>query len=375
MLPPETPAGLTPGADGLRVLALLTDGFGASGGIGQYNHDLLRAWSGSPAVGAVVVLARSGAANSALDKVVLTRVRPARWRYVWTSLALLLRRGPFDVVFCGHLHMVPLAAVLARLCGAKLWLQLHGIEAWERPGALRRWAAEQADLVTCVSRFTRRRFLGWARTAPTRARVLPNTVESRFERGEPDAGLRRQLSLQGHTVLLTVGRLSASERYKGHDTVLRALVALRPSMPGLVYVIAGDGDDLPRLQALADTLGVAPQVRFAGHHDDTRLPALYRSADLFVMPSTGEGFGIVFLQALACGLPVIAGDADGARDPLRDGAEGQLVPARSVDAVVGAIRAALAGRHPAREPAQFRFERYQAQVAALTQAMAVPERA
>ena len=229
-----------------------------------------------------------------------------------------------------------------------------------------RWAAERAELVTCVSRYTRRRFLSWARLAPETVRVLPNTVEPRFSPGPQDAALRSRLRVEGRQVLLTVGRLAASERYKGHDVVLRALAQLQAAMPDLVYVIAGDGDDLPRLQALASSLRVADRVRFAGYFEDAQLPALYRSADLFVMPSTGEGFGIVFLQALACGLAVVGGDADGSRDPLRDGADGLLVDAASPDHVAGAIRAALQDGRRGAEPVAFRFARYQAQVAALT---------
>jgi phosphatidylinositol alpha-1,6-mannosyltransferase len=354
---------------GLRILALVTDGFGARGGIGQYNRDLLRAWSASPEVERVIVLPRAGGGEAPPDRVVQHPARASRLRYVLTSLALLWREGPFDVVFCGHLHMAPWAALLARLAGARLWLQLHGIEAWQRPSQPLRRAAERADLVTCVSRHTRRLFLGWARNEPSTVKVLPNTVEPRFAPGPADPGLRERLGLTGHRVLLTVGRLAASERYKGHDVVLGALGALKDEMPQLVYVIAGDGDDLPRLRSAAQALGVADRVRFAGFFDDAQLPALYRSADVFVMPSTGEGFGIVFLQALACGVPVVGGDADGSRDPLRDGRSGGLVDARSVEAVAAGVRAALAGAQPAREPEAFRFPRFQAQVAALTAAL------
>lgn len=353
-------------AQALRILALVTDGFGSRGGIGQYNRDLLRAWAASPALGSALVLPRTGGDEAPPPHVTQLAARRSRWAYAASACRAAATEGPFDIVFCGHLHMAPLAAGLARSAGAHLWLQLHGIEAWERPSAVVRRAAERAALVTCVSRYTRQRFLRWARIEPEAVRVLPNTVEARFTPGPPDPALQARLGLGGKQVLLTVGRLSASERYKGHDVVLRAIAQMQDAMPELVYVIAGDGDDRPRLQALAASLGVASRVRFAGFFDDAQLPDLYRTADLFVMPSTGEGFGIVFLQALACGLGVVAGDADGSRDPLRDGADGTLVDARSPEAVAEAIRTGLAQGRRAPAPAAFGFVQYQAQVAALT---------
>lgn len=128
----------------------------------------------------------------------------------------------------------------------------------------------------------------------------------------------------GKKVILTVARLSAEEAYKGHDRVIRCLPALSAEFDNLVYVIAGVGDQQSTLKALADSLGVNHFVQFLGNVARDELPSLYREADVFVMPSTGEGFGIVFLESLACGTPVIAGDSDGARDPLQDGALGIL---------------------------------------------------
>lgn len=319
------------------MLALVTDGFGSRGGIGQYNRDLLRALSGAGDFQRIVVLPRTGdiAADAPPSAVEQLPAQAGKQGYAWQALRMGTRG--FDLVFCGHLHMAPLAALIARLSGARLWLQLHGIEAWAPPSPLVQQAVRQADLTTCVSRHTRRRFLAWARLAPNTVRVLPNTVEPRFTPGAKDPALQARLGLAGRRVLLTVARLAAAERYKGHDTVLQALALLLPRHPDLAYVVAGDGDDLPRLRQLAQDLGVAHAVRFAGFVADEDLPALYRTADLFVMPSTGEGFGIVFLQALACGVPVIAGDADGSRDPLRDGAEGELVPANDIARVAEAI--------------------------------------
>lgn len=311
----------------LRILALVTEAYGAGGGIAQYNRDLFRALDASASIREVVVLPRAGRPERGdlPAKVRQLDSRTSKLTWSWAAVHAARSQGPFDAVFCGHLFSIPIAALAARLAGAPLWLQLHGIEAWERPRPWLRRLAEQARLVTVVSRFTRHKFLAWAARAPEHVRVLPNTVEERFSPGAASPKLQQAYSTQGKRVLLTVSRLAAAERYKGHDIVLRALAELAPAWPDLVYVVAGDGDDRPRLEALARQLGVEHNTRFIGFVDDEELPHLYRTADVFLMPSTGEGFGIVFLQALACGIPVIAGGTDGSRDPLRDGHDGHML--------------------------------------------------
>ena len=357
-----------PDRTGLRVLALVTDAYGGGGGIAQFNRDLFDAMARSGLVQEVVVLPRAaGPVTGPIpEKVRQLPPRAGKAGYAVHALRAARDLGPFDVVFCGHLFASPLATALARLAGAQYWQQLHGIEAWSCPGRIVRRAVEGATLVTAVSRHTRRLFLSWARKCPETVKVLPNTVDERFHPGPKPAGLLSRYGLTGKTVLLTVSRLAAAERYKGHDRVIGALARLLPVHPDLVYVIAGDGDDRPYLEGLAGRAGVRENVRFVGHVPEEELPDLYRAADVFVMPSTGEGFGIVFLQALASGLPVLGADGDGSRDPLRDGEDGALV---SVDEPLGPARAierALlerGGVHPAGHA--FALPRFRALVGAL----------
>lgn len=323
----------------LRILALVTDAYGAGGGIAQYNRDLLAALSASDNVGEVTVLPRNGQADSLVLPAKIKQAASVSGKvgFALKALKSAIPNKNFDVIFCGHLYMAPLAALVSKVTGVPLWLQIHGIEAWQRPTLVQRWAAEQAQLVTAVSRHTRRLFLGWANCKPEAVKVLPNTVEERFSPGHKPDTLMDRYQLRGKRVLLTVSRLAATERYKGHDRVIQAVAELRASHPEIVYVVAGDGDDRPRLEQLARELGVEEQVRFIGYVPDSELPDLYRSANVFVMPSTGEGYGIVFLQALASGIPVIGGDSDGSRDPLRDGLYGRLVAAEEVSAISAAI--------------------------------------
>lgn len=319
----------------LRVLALVTDGFGGHGGIARYNEVFLHTLAGLEVVAGVEVVARHGTPLSdARYSLPVDQQTAAGKRAYVARVAARAARRRFDLVFCGHLHMAPLAALVARRQRCPWWLQVHGIEAWTAPGRAVRAAVARAALATAVSRYTRRRLLAWADLEPHRVRVLPNVAPPRFAPGPKPAALIRRHDLEGRRVLLTVGRLAASERYKGHDRVIEAVAALAGRHPDLVYLIAGDGDDRPRLEALAGAHGVADRVRFIGRVPDEELPDLYRLADLFVMPSTGEGFGIVFLEAMASGVPALGGDADGSVDPLRDGALGMAAsPERTVEAI------------------------------------------
>jgi phosphatidyl-myo-inositol dimannoside synthase len=126
-----------------------------------------------------------------------------------------------------------------------------------------------------------------------------------------------------------MGRLASAERYKGFDQVIEIMPKLLERFPALKYLIVGDGDDRARLEAKAKDLGVSDEVLFAGHIAETEKVAHYNLADVYVMPSTGEGFGIVLIEAAACGVPVVGSQVDGSREALLDGRLGHLVdPAR-----------------------------------------------
>lgn len=324
------------------LLALLTDGFGAYGGIARYNSDLMTALAMSPRFGEIVALPRFAGTDAALPPgVQQLRPRPGGAAWSMTALSLAARRQ-IDLIFCGHLNAAPLAAAIARARRRPLWLQAHGIEAWPPRGRGIRRALECAALVTCVSRYTRERLLSWSNADPARVRVLPNTVAAKPAPLGSRPGLVAHYGLEGRKVILTVGRLSASERYKGHDRIIRALPAISARHPDVSYLIVGTGDDLPRLQALAAEQGVAQRVVFAGKIADAELPDTFALADVFAMPSTGEGFGIVFLEAARHGLPVVGGNRDGSADALADGAIGRLVDPDDSEALVEAIVTALA---------------------------------
>jgi len=180
-----------------------------------------------------------------------------------------------------------------------------------------RRAIEAADLVTTVSRGTRHSLLGWVDLPPDRVRVLPDTVQDKFVPGVVPEGFRDRWAPGARPILLTVGRLSAGERYKGHEQVFAVLPELRKQFPSLVHLVAGSGDDRAYMEQRARELAGPDAVRFLGFVPEEDLLDLYRLADLYVMPSTEEGFGIVYLEAAGCGLRVVGGVGGGSADAVQ----------------------------------------------------------
>jgi phosphatidylinositol alpha-1,6-mannosyltransferase len=324
----------------MRVLALVTDAFGGRGGIARYNCDFLTALSQADGTSQITVLPRLAPDSPGELPRKIRQLPPTSGRISYSLKAIWLARHlrAGDTVFCGHLLMSPVASLLALMTGAKLWLQVHGTDAWDAPSRLARWGAEQADLVTSVSRYTRHRMIaGWFGADPGRIRVLPNSFGASFSPGPKPPALVERYGLAGRKVLLTVSRLWKSDSYKGIDRVIQALPHIRLEHPKALYLIAGDGDHMPELQQLVRSLSLESHVRFAGYVPANELAELYRAADVFIMPSTGEGFGIVYLEAAASGLHVIGGNRDGSADALQDGEIGEVIDPLSIDEIAAAV--------------------------------------
>jgi phosphatidyl-myo-inositol dimannoside synthase len=353
------------------VLALVADGFAGHGGIAEYNRHFLTSLASCDGIGQVLVLPRLQAKSlDALpSRVVQLRPVPRRITYSLAALRTAMSRR-IGLIFCGHLFMTPLAAGIAKLVRAPLWVQVHGIESWEELSALHRRSVETATLVTSVSRYTRRRLLEWVDIDPARVKVLPATVDPRFQPGPKPESLLQRHSATGKKILLTVSRLASSERYKGHDRVIRALRGVLLNHPDAIYLVVGDGDDRPRLGALAADFGLAEKVIFAGKVAPQELPAYFRLADLFVMPSTAEGFGIVFLEAMASGIRAIGGNQDGTLDPLGGDPVSLVVNPLDEMELVSAISQALdAPAHTEDRTSRFKSHLFANHVSALAKSM------
>jgi glycosyltransferase involved in cell wall biosynthesis len=233
------------------------------------------------------------------------------------------------------------------LSGAPAWSAAHGIDVWQLRQGPRRWALQRLQRLLPVSRFTaeslRHQF---GRRCPPLT-VLPNSVDSgRFHPGPRPPELLRRYGLRpDQPLIFSLSRLSHFDRYKNIHALLEAMPALLQLFPDLQLIIGGDGDDRPHLQALASQLRVGSAVRFVGAIPEAELADHFRLASLFALPSEKEGFGIVFLEALACGTPVLAGNRDGSVDPLQDGRLGLLVDPRQP--LAPGLQALLECRGPA----------------------------
>jgi asparagine synthase (glutamine-hydrolysing) len=324
-----------------RVMFLLPQVYGPPGGIQRYNRALLRAVGETlPRTElAVVSVNDEGIPEDASvrGRVHFTGAGPRtrllhRATFVAKALHGAWRHRP-ELIVCGHINLMPLVWCFGALFGVRTMLIAHGVEAWST-GGLRRWAARRADRIIPVSRYTATRMSKWGIPDDVIS-VLSNTVD-----GDEFRPLWRKTERSGR-YLLTVARLERSEGYKGVDRVLEALPAIRKRRPDVRYRIVGTGDDVLRLKALASDLGVAPHVVFDGAVSDEGLLRLYSDSDLLVMLSVGEGFGIVFLEALACGVPTVAGYCAGSVEALLDGRLGQLIKLEESHATASTIVAAL----------------------------------
>jgi phosphatidyl-myo-inositol dimannoside synthase len=326
----------------VRILHLGTDSYGGYGGIALYNREVIAAMASHPRVDEVVVIPRV-IVSPELEPIP-PKVRfvseAAKGRIAYMRALLRVTRGPkFDLVVCAHVNLLPIARLVTR----DPLLFVYGIEAWKPlRDPLSNRLLRGARAVVSISDITAERFLGWSGFAGP-LHLLPNSIHAEQYGMRPkNEALMARYRLQGKRVLLTLGRVVAAERYKGFDEVLEVLPDIAQVHDDIVYIIAGGGNDLQRLARKVVTLGISERVRFTDLVREEEKADLYNLADVYVMPSRGEGFGFVFLEAMACGVPVIGSRLDGGREALRGGTLGRLVDSTNPAEVRVALLDALA---------------------------------
>jgi len=321
---------------------LCTDAYGGHGGIALYNREVIAALASHPGVDEVVVLPRViiHPDLGSIPPGVRFDVRAGAGRIAYiVAVRRAARSGAFDLVICAHVNLLPIARLVTR----RPLLIIYGIEAWKPlRGPISNRLAAGAGTVISISEITLDRFAAWSGYDGP-AHVLPNSIHAEEYGIRPkNRELMRRFRLTGRRVLLTLGRVVAAERYKGFDEVLEVLSDVASVHENVTYVIAGGGNDLPRLAGKVADLGVTQRVVFTGLLSEDEKADLYNLADVYVMPSRGEGFGFVFLEALACGVPAIGSRLDGGREALRHGMLGRLVDSTNPAEIRVAILDALA---------------------------------
>lgn len=264
------------------------------------------------------------------------------FRYSWQRL--LLRRlrtlgSQYDLIIAGHVKVLPILSRASLPARLPYWVCTYGIEVWNQWSRNLYQAFKNSANVISISQYTGN--IIKQRVSSAKISVLYPGVDIEWFRP----------SNYGHDevkkTLLTVGRLDPAERYKGHDMVIHALPQIQSRVPYPVeYWIVGDGGDRQRLEQVVTKLGVGNAVKFWGSIGDNKLLGNYHRSDLFIMPSqvierpdgswTGEGFGIVYIEAAACGKPVIASNQGGAPETILDGVTGFAVDPMSPEAIADA---------------------------------------
>jgi phosphatidyl-myo-inositol dimannoside synthase len=269
----------------------------------------------------------------------------------FTATALRAARRKAKLVLAAHPNLGPVVQAM-RLVAPRLKsiICTHGIEVWEPLSGLRRHALRYANLVLAPSRDTADHVASEQQVLRERLRVLPWALDPQFEAllatGSQIASPR---NFPEGRVILTVGRWLAAERYKGMDTLITALPRLLTQWPELQLVLAGSGDDRAWLEDLAEQNGVNRHVHFLSGLSSAELAACYAACEIFALPSSGEGFGLVFLEAMARGKPVIGGAHGGTPEIIEDGVTGYLVPHGDAVQLATSIEALLADPAHAKE--------------------------
>jgi glycosyltransferase involved in cell wall biosynthesis len=327
-----------------RKVLVLAPCLKSIGGVQNYTRtlvDALKAILGGDLVRVVAVAAdpeTRGDGNLALR-------RSVKLRFLASALWTALSWSP-DLIVCAHVGLAPAALLVRRFTGIPYWLVLYGIEVWcELPPAKAR-ALRGAQRYVAITRFTLDAMAARQNLKDPRASILPPTLPK--ARAESRSSGENTAASKGPSrpTVLTVGRIAATERYKGHDAILDVWPAVLRRVPDAEYLIVGNGDDRARLESRAREMGITNSVRFAGSVSPAELDVCYDRCSIFAMParteldaraSRGEGFGIVFLEAMAHGKPVVGPRVGAPAEFIRSGEHGLLVDPSNPEEVAGAL--------------------------------------
>jgi phosphatidyl-myo-inositol dimannoside synthase len=248
-------------------------------------------------------------------------------------------RNNTRIVLAGHPNLALPAALAKRFAkNARTIVVTHGVEVWVPLPPQRRNALLAADLILAPSSYTAQKLVEVQSVPASKIRCLPWPLDPAFLKLAASLStLPLPPNLPAGPVILAVGRWAASEKYKGADDLIRAVAALRREHPSLSLVLVGTGDDLPRLKRIAGDEFLGDAVVFLENLSRPELAACYAQADIFALPSSGEGFGLVFLEAMAFAKPVVCVAIGGPVDLIRNGDNGLLVPPKQPAALVQAL--------------------------------------
>jgi phosphatidylinositol alpha-1,6-mannosyltransferase len=281
------------------------------------------------------------------------------------------------LVIALHPHLAPIISAM-RLRSRKLRsiVFTHGLEVWEPLGWPRGPSLRRANLIVAPSRDTAQHLISEQKICAEKIRRLAWGLDPEFEaRLQGPISPSRPFGFPGGgRIVLTVGRWDPAERYKGADTLICAWPRVLQVAPDAALVLVGDGKDRTRLEQLARESSAADHIHFLSGLSQEALFACYAHCDVFALPSRGEGFGLVFLEAMANAKPVVGGAHGGTPDVIEDGVNGLLVPHGEVAILSNALESLLAdpvrasemgARGRQRVQREYTFERFQLELSRL----------
>jgi len=316
----------------IGILFLALDTYGPVGGIQRFNRRVVtalaaisadRGWE--PPV--IHIMRDDQALIPQTTPAAITAFGPRRFRFIFRSIAAARR---CRILFLGHINLLPVGLVCKLLApGIRLVLFVHGDEVWNDPAYRRMRFYEPAmaralSRIAAVSAFTAKRMQHAFGLPGGRFRIFPNAVDGIDRRPDPKKGSRN---------ILTVARLDLHDRGKNIDALIEAMVLLKRRNVECTLQVVGEGPLKGELASLARERAVEDRVELLGRISDAELAEAYARACLFAMPSSKEGFGIVFLEAWRHGLPVICGTGDAAAEIVTDGIDGFAVDPRDIEAL------------------------------------------
>ena len=318
----------------MKVLFLFAKSFSFTGGIEKFNQCFLKALN---EIAQTKFIDASGI--SLYEKRSDDRyVEKIRFRARAGNKILFLLDAFFsalnkDVLIISHINFSLIPYLVKLIIHSKKTIVVaHGIEVWKPFTGIKKVLLKNADMILSVSEFTKQQLLSYnAFLDEKRIHIFPNTIDPYFD---IPATLKKPAYLVSRyglndtdTLLVSVTRISSEEKYKGYDTVIKSIALLKETFPDLRYLICGKYDiaEKERIEKLIDSYGVTDKVMLTGFIEESELTDHYLLADIFILPSKGEGFGIAFLEAQVCGRKIIAGNKDGSREALLEMSSNRVV--------------------------------------------------
>lgn len=336
----------------MKILFLYLKAFSFTGGIEKFNRSLLKALHELSVDGLIDADAIS-AYDSQTDEKYFPQLRFKGYGGGIERLLFVLvsffQSFKYKTVILGHINLATVGWWIKRMNpSVRLILITHGLEVWKTQHGKKLKVLEEADLILAVSNFTKEKITVLNPSVnPEKIKIFPNTIDPYFAMPvsfeKPDYLLKRYGLTRSMPVLLTVTRLAFSEKYKGYDKLIEIMPYLLHKNKNLQYLLCGkaDRDEQVRVELLIEKGNATGSVKLLGFIKDSELIDHYLLADVFVMQSKKEGFGIVFIEALACGRKVIAGSKDGSSEALLNGQLGKLIDPDNNDELVKGIEEAL----------------------------------